>query len=300
MLDAIAEKIEAIRAIAAKDHLVVAGTAKSGTTWVQRLLNAHPEIYCPGEGKFGALLRGFTATVGAYNKILNETNREVYGDRPHYLPWDDATMRAGFQCLLALAWDRADHKDLSRVRYIGDKDTVYVDALEAWRDLLLPDARVVHVIRDGRDTAISNLHHKARKTGRPAVLSGDEFTGFLANYAERWARNLRRFRTAFEGRTERYHEVRYEDLLSAPGERVAAMLGFLGVDAAPALVDKMVAENAFRKLSGGREPGQEDPTSFYRKGQAGEWRTLLDPGARAAFDRASGGLLRELGYDPGI
>jgi len=297
VLDRLNAHLDAIREIAAKDILVVAGSAKSGTTWVQRMLNTHPEVYCPGEGKFAQLMGGFIKTVTDYNKTLNYTNSVVYREGAFYNPWDDDAIATAFQFMVALAWEGSNHKDLSRVRYIGDKDTVYATSIEAWRDLLLPGARFIHVVRDGRDTAISNIYHKNRADGTQMDFGGEPFRAFLGDYAREWADNFRRVRAAFAAQPERYHEVRYEDLLAEPARHVTDILNFLGVDASPSQVARVVDENTFRKLSGGREAGQEDRASFYRKGVAGEWRTHFDEKALAVFDRASGGLLRELGYE---
>jgi hypothetical protein len=298
VLERLNDRLDAIREIAAKDILVVAGTAKSGTTWVQRMLDTHPEIYCPGEGKFGTLVGGLVKAVTDYNRILTHANQAVYSGDAYYVPWDDDHIAAAVQFLLALAWAGSRHKDLAAVRYIGDKDTDYQRTIEVWRDRLLPDARFVHVIRDGRDTAVSNVFHRARSEGRPADFRSARFREFLEGYARDWAAGVRRMRDAFRERPDRCHEVRYEDLLAEPEVKAGGILAFLGVDDRPEVVARIVAENAFQRLSGGRERGQEDRASFFRKGVAGDWRAHFDDAARARFAKASGGLLEELGYAP--
>jgi hypothetical protein len=297
VLDRLNAHLDAIRQIAAKEVLVVAGSAKSGTTWVQRMLNTHPEIYCPGEGKFGQMMAGLVKAVTEYNKSLAYTNSVVYREGHFYNTWDDDAIATAFQFMVALAWEGSNHKDLAGVRYIGDKDTLYAGSIEAWRDLLLPGARFIHVIRDGRDSAVSNVYHKQRADGRETDFGGPAFRTFLEGYARDWADSVRRVRAAFADRSGLYHEVRYEDLLAEPEARVTGILTFLGVDASPEQVARVVGENTFQKLSGGRASGQEDRASFYRKGVSGEWRTHFDEEALAVFDRASGGLLRELGYE---
>lgn len=298
MLERLHERLDAIREIAAKDILVVAGTAKSGTTWVQRMLDTHPEIYCPGEGKFPTLVGGIVKAVAEHNRLLTHANRVVYDDDGYYAPWDDDSTTAVIQCLMAMAWAGSRHKDLSKVRYVGDKDTEYKRTIEAWRDQLLPGARFVHVIRDGRDTAVSNIFHRARAEGREADFRSAKFRGFLEGYARDWATGVRRMRDAFREQPGRYHPVRYEDLLADPEGGLAGILAFLEVDDRPEVVARIVEENAFERLSGGRKRGQEDSGSFYRKGVAGDWEAHFDAAARAAFAQASGGLLAELGYTP--
>jgi hypothetical protein len=298
VLDRLNDVLDTIREIAGKDLLVVTGAPKSGTTWLQRTLNSHPEIYCPGEGKFTSFMAGFVRSVTDYNQALSYTNQVVYGEGAYYNVWADENIATAFQFLVALSWATSNKKDLSGVRYIGDKDTDYGTAIEAWRDSLFPGARFVHAIRDGRDAAISNLYHRGRVTGQPPDFESARFHQLLEGYGREWSNHIRKFRAAFRDRADRYHEVRYEDLLTEPEARVGAILAFLGVDRTPERVHRMVAENAFQKLSGGREAGQEDRSSFYRKGVAGEWRTHLDERARKVFAEACGGLLEELGYEP--
>jgi len=297
MLDQLSGKLDLIREIAAKETLVVTGAAKSGTTWLQRMLNSHPEVYCPGEGKFREFFLGFASAANEYNKVVANTNRVVYTEGgAFYQPWDDANVVAGIQFLIALSWATSHHdKDLSRVRYIGDKDTQYCDNIEIWRDQVLKDARFVHVVRDGRDSAVSIAFHKKR-TG--TFKEDADFHKFLETYARGWANRVRVMREAFAACPERYHEVRYEDLLADPESYLGRILEFLGVESTPQIISRIVEENSFRRLSGGRESGQENPNSFYRKGVAGDWQTHFDEHARRIFNEGSGGMLASLGYAP--
>ncbi|MBI1195529.1 MAG: hypothetical protein GC138_06770 [Gammaproteobacteria bacterium] len=295
MLDQLSEKLDLLREIAAKETLVVAGAAKSGTTWLQRMLNTHPEIYCPGEGKFREFALGFVNAANDYNKHVVYTNQVVYKEGgSFYRPWGDDNIAAGIQFLIALSWATSTHgKDLSRVRYIGDKDTQYADNIEVWRDQVFKDARFIHLIRDGRDSAVSIAFHKKRAGN----FDEADFHKFVESYARGWANRVRIMREAFASCPERYHEVRYEDLLSEPASYLGNILGFLGVEATPELIARIVEENSFRKLSGGRESGEENQDSFYRKGVAGDWQTHFDEQARRIFSDASGGMLADLGYD---
>jgi hypothetical protein len=94
-----------------------------------------------------------------------------------------------------------------------------------------------------------------------------------------------------------YTEVRYEDLLEHPKEEVERLLGFLGVDTEEALVEHCVSQASFEKLSKGRERGEEDPSSFYRKGIAGDWKNYFTEEDRRVFKEEAGELLIRLGYE---
>ncbi|MEJ7814243.1 MAG: sulfotransferase domain-containing protein, partial [Rubrobacter sp.] len=92
-------------------------------------------------------------------------------------------------------------------------------------------------------------------------------------------------------------EVHYEDLLVRPNEEVERLLGFLGVDTGETLVERCVSQASFEKLSKGRERGEEDPSSFYRKGVAGDWKNLFDERDRQVYKEEAGELLIRLGYE---
>jgi len=94
-----------------------------------------------------------------------------------------------------------------------------------------------------------------------------------------------------------YVEVRYEDLLEKPKEEVRRLLEFLGAEASEKTVKMCVNSASFEKLSKGRKRGQEDATSFFRKGVAGDWRNVFTEQDRLLFKKEAGVLLIELGYE---
>jgi hypothetical protein len=298
MLEHLYEKLNVLSELASKDHLMVIGVPKSGTTWVQRMLDTHPEIYCPGEGKFEEFIKGFLKTIENYNEVLDFTNRIIYGKDAYYRLWDEANIVAALQCIMALSWASSRHKKLSQVRYVGDKDTINPDAIITWRDKLLKGARFIQVIRDGRDTLVSNVFHHARTHQKPAHFDTPEFYEFLDRYAVSWEQAITTYRKAFEGLPELYHEVLYEDLLVDSEASLKSILVFLEVDSSPEVVAEILKRNQFEKLSGGRKAGLQDNSSFLRKGIAGGWRQHLNKHSRKLFNQRAGAMLAALGYDP--
>lgn len=58
----------------------------------------------------------------------------------------------------------------------------------------------------------------------------------------------------------------------------------------------LVFDNRFEKKTGGREPGEADPESHYRKGEAGDWKNHLTPGHLETFQQRFPRLLEKTGY----
>ena len=109
-----------------------------------------------------------------------------------------------------------------------------------------------------------------------------------------WGGHVRSF---FETANPNVALLRFEDLL---GDGAAALAGAMGrltgetpdADRARAAVEKY----AFETMSG-RERGDEDRSSYLRKGQAGDWVNHFTPEAAAAFDRYCGDVLIAAGYE---
>lgn len=97
--------------------------------------------------------------------------------------------------------------------------------------------------------------------------------------------------------TDHYFEVKYEDLLEAPAPLFEDMVRFLGADADGRIIEACVNQNTFEKSSGNRVRGEEDPSSFFRKGIAGDWKNYFTERDKDIFKEEAGDLLIRLGYE---
>ncbi len=63
----------------------ICGAQKSGTTWLQRILDAHPQVRCRGEGHFfSELSRLLGQSFSSYNKTLGKVADQAFEGRPYY------------------------------------------------------------------------------------------------------------------------------------------------------------------------------------------------------------------------
>jgi hypothetical protein len=134
---------------------------------------------------------------------------------------------------------------------------------------------------------------RSRETGQ-SMFAGDSLKKMAADWGERVGRTIEDG-PALLG--SNYAEVRYEDLLTRPEEEVRRLLEFLGAEAGEEAVRRCVSSASFEKLSRGRNRGQEDPTSFFRKGVAGDWRNAFTEEDSKVFEDEAGELLIRLGYE---
>src|SRR5215813_7312173 len=69
----------AVSALRKKQIFFVGGTVRSGTTWLQLLLHAHPSVSCSGEGHFPDRLWPFLKqTMEQHNGIIKKHNELVF------------------------------------------------------------------------------------------------------------------------------------------------------------------------------------------------------------------------------
>ena len=287
----------------------VVGYQKSGTTWLMRMLDAHPEILCRGEGRFFGAWRQKSLVR---SEALRPPSSLLYAmrDAEYLRLWIERSVwsrndsaEEHLDNLARIAVDYFLLGELAKTgkRLVGDKSPLLTPETVEEISRVYPEARVVHIIRDGRDAAVSAAHHSrnfGRRAGeRPAGESLFE-EARIRKLAADW--NARVGRTVEDGPRlfgDRYAEVRYEDLLTSPAEEMERLLRFLGADAGSKNVGRCVNSASFEKLSKGRTRGEEDPSSFFRKGVAGDWKKTFTREDGRVFDGEAGVLLAELGYE---
>ena len=177
------------------------------------------------------------------------------------------------------------------------------------------DLPTVLVWRDGRDTMVSFYYHLVFDKPITSKKFSDrvrEELGIQDRHAVR--ENLPRFiEWAFKGgypgyswadfyhvwkKRSGYVETSYERVKADPHGELARVLLKLGLQTlSDARLTEIVEQFSFSTQSN-RQPGEEDVTSFVRKGIVGDWKNVFSAEARLVFDRYAGEELVALGYEP--
>ena len=299
----------------------VTGLGKSGTRWLTKILDAHPEVVCRGEGRFfSAGWRrndldpaedGHALVSSLYHALTHSDLLRLWVERSVWTR--DGDPDEHMDALMRLATEHFLLEGLAGTgkRLVGDKSPLFDAEFVREVSAVFPGAKVIHIIRDGRDRTVSSMHRMWRRAGQgyahrmtPEELArGEEGGGmFTEERLRQAARNWSHLvgRTVEEGPVllgPGYAEVRYEDLLERPHTEVGRLLGFLGASTDEKTVEHCVSSASFEKLSKGRQPGEEDPSSFYRKGIAGDWRNHFTERDKRIFKEEAGDLLVRLGYE---
>ncbi len=131
------------------------GYPKSGTTFLQRMLDLHPQVSCPAEQSFSTLARCIDNDARAYNEALKITDRRTGGQGAPV--WGKNTSDRVFAAIInALA------KDFSKGKPIYGLNDNGVVQRPKFYDEILGRPRMIAIFRNPVDQALSAWRHNTR------------------------------------------------------------------------------------------------------------------------------------------
>ena len=285
MVQSWTERQAALADMAGRQLFLVGGAPRSGTTWVQQILDCHPDVSCRGEGFFANHLAApLEAMMAERGRVLEGKNTALFRHTGGYtLPVaEDTEHLAGTAILLALARQTEGNP----CRAVGEKTPENVFYYERFRQLF-PTAKFIGVARDPRDVLTSAWH--LFQKAPPGQDEAAAKTAFLRNALPSLAAGARTMLALAEHYPADCLVLTYEALLQDPAPLVARLFRLLGVPDTPELVAACLARTDFAAATGGRPRGMEERGAFFRKGVAGDWRSTLT----AEMNEL---VLRELGW----
>jgi Sulfotransferase family len=275
-------------------YLFIVGCARSGTTLVHRIVDAHPEIAITPE------MHWITRQFKSRNRLvtpevvseLSRHKRFAQFEIPHeqfegLLVSGEALPYPAFLNRVFGLYAKIKNKPL-----VGNKTPAYVRSI-ATLHALWPEAKFVHIIRDGRDVCLSVLNWKKgeRTAGRYASWEEDP----VSTTALWWERKVRKARE--DGAAlgpGLYHEMHYEALVEDPERECKRLCEFLGVRYEEAMIRFAEGKTRTDLPNARRTPKKAwlPITSGMRN-----WRTEMPVKDVERFEAAAGDLLQELGYE---
>ncbi len=284
---------------------VIVGSPRSGTTLLRFMLDAHPDLAIPPEtgfltfapkpkGRGDKLRENFFRTIVSYpepNPAWPDFEVPEESFRAALAEINPFTVSEGYRAFYRLYAAR-----FGKSRW-GDKTPLYCLGLDIIRRIL-PEARFIHIIRDGRDAALS--------LRRMWFSPGWE----IETQAAYWRKCILAAQRAGRGRPD-YIEVRYEDLIlntratlqqicdhsnlsyddamldyyTRTPERLKEHKGRTRTDGTPLLTQEQ------RLLQQARTTKPPDPTCVFA------WKRAMSADERQRFQRVAGDLLKDLGYE---
>jgi hypothetical protein len=257
------------------------------------MVNAHPEIAITPETRWisrciedGVVSNGLV-TAALIDQLLQHHKFTRLGvDREELnalLGSHQCLTYSAFVTAIFDAYGERQHKKL-----VGDKTPAYVRSIPDLHGLF-PEAKFVHIIRDGRDVALSliNWAKSPRVVGERFATWFEDPVSTAALY---WEWSVRLGRETGLDLQNLYHEVRYESLVDQAAETSAELCQFLELPYDPAMIRFHVG----RTVS---EPGL-DAKHAWLPVTAGlrDWRRDMRHEDVERFEASAGELLDELGY----
>ena len=268
------------------------GCGRSGTTLLRALFDAHPDLAIPGESVFistmcsertkyetigGVALDRFVADVVAHPRF------ETWG-LPERVLRDALRLEQPNSLADAIRVLFATYATSREKKRYGDKTPVYVLAIPLLAPVF-PEARFVHIIRDGRNVAPSlmELPHGPKDLGKATLY---------------WRRHVQRGRKAGARLgPQRYREIRYESL-TADAERVVRELcGFLELTYDDRMVQYVDRSADLTRTFTAEERGFHRNLSLPPTSGLRDWRRELSGRDIELIEALAGDLLDDLGYE---
>lgn len=277
--------------MAAPAPFFIVGFQRSGTTLLRLMLDSHPDVAIPLDTA-GLWARYAETVEGEFNGLRSSGDvrriTEALLDEDRIRLWqvdlsadaivEDAAGRGyagvvdGFHRGYARAkgkrsWGSKDPGDMKRI-----------DLIHSW----FPDAKFVHIVRDGRDACLSQIRQD---------FGHNEILACAAAWREEvwWVRRM----GGLLG-PRRYHEVRYEDLVRQPRSVLERLCHFLDMEFDPAMLDyHQRVDDAVPDEKRHIWPLIDRPP---QTSNVERWRSHMSQGLRVCFEKRAGALLYDLDY----
>ncbi|MGR8978726.1 MAG: sulfotransferase family protein [Gammaproteobacteria bacterium] len=273
----------------------VVGCPRSGTTLLQRMLDNHPQLAVANDSHFIPRLPDLiNSTDPVLTPEIVEWTRNYH--RFRRLDLSDATVEhaasqsqtySDFISALYTEYGRRRGKPLA-----GEKTPDYVRSLPLLH-ALFPGAKMIHIIRDGRDVALSTLQwaHAEKGPGKYALWKEEPVAVCALWWEWQVGSGLRDREKLGE---DFYREAGYEELIGRPEKVLRDLCDFMNFPFAPEML-------AYHEGKASYKPGLSakkawlPPTTGLRN-----WRTEMPTRELALFEALAGDLLSTLGYERNI
>lgn len=215
----------------------IIGNPRSGTTLLRLMLNKHKNMSVPPEAGFLAWLydeyKDFTFTEKLVEHFIYSLRNTIKIE--HWNLDFDALQNFiitekpnNFSKLLDCVYAYYSKYNLSKdVKVYGDKNNFYLNKIDLLSNLY-PDAKFIHIIRDGRSVAVS--YKDLMKKDMTSEYAPD-LPNEIVTIAKEWTDNIKTIHTNFDKLSSSQHyTVRFEDLIAKPEESLTDICTFLNID----------------------------------------------------------------------
>lgn len=275
-----------------RSPLFIVGHQRSGTTMLRLMIDSHPDIAIPFETDFILPYYFKYKSFGSLDddvnvrKLLSEIMGNPFIKRGELSSMkvddllnnlDDRSYAGVVDCIYR-TWASSRNK-----RRWGDKNP-NAPQVHLLNDIF-PDAMFLHIIRDGRDVAVSKMNLRTSWRARSVIAC-----------AHSWCWNISFVRSISPILGKRYKEIRYENLIESPELTLKEVCSWLDEPYSDAMLN-------YHLTSERRMPSDTIKTEHRNsvlpidRSKIGMWRKKMSKGDRAVFQTIAKPLLASLGYE---
>jgi hypothetical protein len=279
-----------------KQIFFIVGTIKSGTTWLQKMLDGHPNIACRGESHLAVTIPPKVQNIlNEQNTLIAEKNNMLqHKTEDQYPEFDHEDLQYLIQTTMGLSLLKLVD-DKKSITHIGEKTPSHLYHLSVLKHIF-PNAKVIQITRDCRDCIISGWHHIYRETPDVAKSTYPELSSYTEVLTKQWIFDLQ---TGLQFQNEHpndFHLIKYEDLHTQPETSIENVIQFLNASSNPDEIKQTIDAGSFENLTEGRKRGCEDKKSHFRKGIIGDWKNHFDDKSLSIYENLAGQIGKSLGY----
>jgi len=285
---------------ATENPIFIVGCPRSGTTILAAILNAHPEIATATETHFF----NYISQEKKYDwKNFTEKHFELFLDESRIVDFftlskiSKEDLRLKFRALKLSSKPEHNKKEVFNIlinalvqkkekQLFCEKTPQHLQNVDEIMKLY-PQAKIIHLIRDGRDTVNSLMKMPWRPDG---LLNNSRFWQTYIKLGQRLENKLDK---------ENFLTVKYEDLLRQPQDIIKSICGFISVE----FTDSMITRDS-KEAQGSENIFSDWESSWKHKSleeidstRIGAWEKELDVEDQRILNWHQAKVLKTLGYE---
>lgn len=257
--------------------IFIVGSPRSGTTFLRDLLNSHPHLAIPNETHFIPklyLAYGEPQSLTEVKKIFQWIEKTSYFRRFQIeLKSDDLNNCQTFSDIIYLIFNAYAQKQ-GKKRW-ADKTPTYLNHMQLLLKIF-PNAKFIHLIRDGRDVALSMI---------PLVFSHNNIYTAAWGWKNTVNKGIKQSRSIPQGQ---YLEIRFEDLILETEKTMKNLCQFIDEPYTSDIL-KATRSGDYQHMSGTILPVAD-------LSKINQWENKMSIKDQMIFESVAGDLLAQLGY----
>jgi len=234
------------------------GFPKSGTTYLQMLLNSHPDLSCPSEHQLDEILNKLPSLITEYNKKLLSWSKST--SQQDLKLFNDHDVENFAKSFIELALKRGG--DGKKVKRYGIKDNGILKYYPLIKSIF-PNEKYIMIVRDPRNVAISQWHNyiKHQKT----LKKSENIDEWTLNSIKIWENRIKTFENFLKRSSKNVFICKYEKLKKETNE-LKKIYKFLSVKN---------DSNTLKKSFEANKLGNFKNIGFFRSGFKTDWSKEL-------------------------